>query len=1218
MRSSDAYGSDPSIFEKRGIRGYRHKEPFTLPSNVIDTAAKLDPSKYYIVGSLNQSANTTVTSPSFGGQSCGTQKPSQVYIEYNPTSTDHAICSTGTLDIYSDPGMSEVSCILTDNAKNYYRYFQKKPDTTLDAMKTDGGATIRKAQYGGRTCSQQFMYYPTSLDTRTIGTGAASLGFCTPFHAVCNTGDSVLYTVDKSSSESKCNYNVRDINIISAYYSRTNYSGRNVTTIVQTAWDNYAKHITRDWTFLANTDFPYGDIAYKDVPFSQCAAECRALSGCGGYTVQKNRGSGCWFKTHSVFSLQGANGSFNSNMTTNNNRDSYFYPAAFNYTLSINPTTMGGDPFPGTRKFLFVNYRIGLDQTLYTTTGADTEVLTFNPILDQMELVNREMCSSCVYPALNDIIIVDANYGSSYRTGLTITPFFQEKWNQYKVNPNTTFLVNNTTFGSDPAPGATKRVFVTYKTSLNGSTYTTSSPEGFSFDFSQMIQTLDRDNNNIRYKPLYKVPVTTLESSAITISQAMFNGKTCTQQIVAPMSSTIDPKACDSFSSSSTGVSVKCIQKIWSDVGCNNAAYIPDNYSGQWRRQTLAAIRQDMSTWASSSAADRKQACYTDYPEWKLVGTSTTAPSYCPPTNAQCSTSLTNLYINPGAPVGLDDVTIVSANYGTSTNFLSALDYVRNSWNAFKYCQQQLVSGLRWVQVPLQSKFLALSSLGSWPDAPVSIFGKTMTVIDRSNNIWVTSDFTSSNPAWISRDGKGWNIDLSSPTQCWVRGTDIRPYRSDNITVSGNWWLPCGSCVNNYQTVAKDWYHYELENNNNGDGGLTFWCAMDNNNWYRDGRHFPNTPYRCLAMDKDPGTYGRGVYVDGRRSLIFIRDFDASQWVDRSIKGTFNRVSMFNYACAMIGIDRNVYYTPDIRSDEKAFLIAYGPAVNVSINQDASGNPVVAFARDDGQIFYTVIPSWVGNDPIFFPDPAPGVTKQLTVVYTIGKSAKQYSFTSPDYNNIDTMYWNIPLMVQTRATDGTKTYTLNDIVIQSAWYYPVNLKGRDVTTILQGYWNTYKANPASVFSINNTSMGGDPLSGNQKKLYINFKVGDYPVVFVDQSATDTTTNYNFWYLVTTINYLNNTTLCTQSTTDNLYYRPWQSISPILQDSSPLTTSFPVNNGAFCSTLNPLQATSLLNSGSTSPSYCPPVPAKCLNVVDSNTGTNYSYTPTAIIGSMIPR
>lgn len=1160
MRSSEAYGSDPNVFErkKEHHRTYRKKpiEHFALPANVIDSASKLDPTKYYVVGSLNQSVSTTVSAPILNGEACKSQYPSSVFVEYIPTPNDHAICSTGTLDVYNDPGISDVTCTLTDSNKNYYRYFQKKSDSLLDTPSSQGGATLKKSQYGGRTCSQQLAFYPSNLDTRTLGKGPLSLGFCPPVDAVCATGDEGLYTVDKSVPGQKCNLSINDIIIVSAYYGArsgngSNYSGRYVLPFVLSRWNEFVNNANKNFIFIPNTDYPGGDIAYRDIPFSQCATECKALENCGGYSTNKTKGSGCWLKTRAVYgNVTNANTRYYSGGTSTTNNDTYYYPTPANYNLTILPANLGGDPAPGVPKMLYVNYRIGQDQTVYTATGGDNQTFDFNQLLTQLSIVNQQVCNSCIYAALNDVTIQSAFFGTSNNQGTNITSRAIMQWNLYKQDTISVFPVTVAFIQNDPNPGVAKFVFINYTIGSSSTVYTAVSPEGINFDFSQIVQQVDRVTNGAHYMPLFKVPATVIESSAITKSQALFNGKTCSQQL------------------SSTSNS---------------------------------------------------------FPDWKLVGKGTTSPSYCPPQNASCLTYTSMLYVNPSQSFNLNDVTIQRAVYGSANSAIDVTDYVRNTWNTFKYCQQQLLTGLAWKQVPVGGKFIPWASFSYWPDNAVSIFNNVMTVLDNTQGIWYTLDYTAPNPVWVLRDGKAYNVELSNERLVWVRGLDLRPYRSNDLTVSGNWYVPNNCCSNAFQVIAKEDIHYELSNNRNGNGSSTMWYVNNAGNWsyFRDGNHFPYQPYQCLSIDRNPGSWERGAYTDGRNNLIFITHFWNAQWVDRAIKGFFSRVCMYNYACAMIGIDRNVYYTPDIRSDEKAFLIAYGPAACVSLCENSSGNRVVTYIKNNNQIFYTVIPSLFGNQPAYYADPDPGSTsEQLTVTYTIGKSSKLFSFTAPDYNNIDTMFWHIPLVVQTRATTGAYTYTINDVTIQSAFYYPVNNEGRNVTSLLQSYWNVFKSNQNSSFPINNTTMGADPLPGFQKRLYVNFKIADYPVTFIDSTTTENQ-NYTFWYIMTALSYLNNSIpslqpsmMCTKSPSSSLFYRPWYSIPAQVQNSAPITTSFPANGGRSCSALNPLGETSLLDTGTSSPTYCPPQNAKCADVITSNVDSNYSYPSTPVTGSSV--
>lgn len=84
-------------------------------------------------------------------------------------------------------------------------------------------------------------------------------------------------------------------------------------------------------------------------------------------------------------------------------------------------------------------------------------------------------------------------------------------------------------------------------------------------------------------------------------------------EIQALANSRYDVDPCAGLSGGDTNVNTRCLQKIWRDSGCTNAAMVPDNYQGWWKQQTLDVVRNDMSLWASMDDDAHRHGCYGTY-----------------------------------------------------------------------------------------------------------------------------------------------------------------------------------------------------------------------------------------------------------------------------------------------------------------------------------------------------------------------------------------------------------------------------------------------------------------------------------------------------------------------------------------------------------------------------------------------------------------------------
>lgn len=53
----------------------------------------------------------------------------------------------------------------------------------------------------------------------------------------------------------------------------------------------------RNYKIVPNVDYPENDIAYFNGKFKNCPKKCDLTPNCIGYTLNKEKGYGCWLKT---------------------------------------------------------------------------------------------------------------------------------------------------------------------------------------------------------------------------------------------------------------------------------------------------------------------------------------------------------------------------------------------------------------------------------------------------------------------------------------------------------------------------------------------------------------------------------------------------------------------------------------------------------------------------------------------------------------------------------------------------------------------------------------------------------------------------------------------------------------------------------------------------------------------------------------------------------
>lgn len=869
------------------------------------------------------------------------------------------------------------------------------------------------------------------------------------------------------------------------------------------------------------------------------------------------------------------------------------------YLFQVTLANIGGsDPSPGQPKTLFVYYTIGTHPRVFSAYAWENWMFDFTQLTDQISLINAsEQCSNCDMPAMNDIGIVAGYYTPASNFNFSqnkpvdntksqdVTTIAQQKWFDFTQDSNLVFTINNSTMNyklTESQP-AVKTFFIVYTIySFNPKyTFVAQGLESTNFDFTQITKNL-YDKTNIQYRKLYKASDSILDSSSITLKPALFGGLKCSEQI-GPSSAT--------------------------------------------------------------------------YPSWKLIGLGKTGPSYCKPSPASCDLTNATSYTDPMKSYTLDDVVIRSAHYGSTNGFRWMNDYAQSSqkiymtknatpenitsfsntystlsstvtpqqgtsilpqlirgWELYKRTQQ-LLAGNGWNRI--FTPFPVWSPIDMFSNASISIFNKTMVVLhDTDKQIWYTLDYTVSQPTWVRHGASAAAVELSSDYMMWFRAADNTPWRALDIRTTSVYNRPCLACANNFQTVAKDDYHYSIEGNMNGGGGIMWAVYSDLTNDRRDAASFPNTPYRYLSIDRKPGITNVGVYIDSRFALMYIENFKTSKWQDRSSKGSFIKVSMFDYAVALIGTDRNLYYSPDIRTTEPAFLIAYGPVSNVSLTEWSDGTIVICYISSLGDIRYATIPSTVGF--IYTlppPDPAPGQPKSVLITYTIGNLPIRFSYQSSDIGN-PLSYEGMKQMVLTRYKTQPKNYAVGEVTIVRACYNTFDSPTQgDVTALVRQYFSSFlsSSSPSSFsFNVNNSLVGyNDPYPGYLKRLFITYKVGDIPTLFTDSAAERTT--YNFSTIVSTVSLINQNTSCELDPTDNQFYRPWYRIGGEGLNSSTITMQKARNGGDSCSiqySTKPLSST--ISIGSSSPTRCSSINAVCKEVVSSNDDSNYTYSSARVL------
>ena len=96
--------------------------------------------------------------------------------------------------------------------------------------------------------------------------------------------------------------------------------------------------------------------------------------------------------------------------------------------------------------------------------------------------------------------------------------------------------------------------------------------------------------------------------------------------------------------------------------------------------------------------------------------------------------------------------------------------------------------------------------------------------------------------------------------------------------------------------------------------------------------------------------------------------------------------------------------------------------------------------------------------------------------------------------------------------------------------------------------------------------------------------------------------------------------CTRNTTDNLWYRPLGKRTDL--ETLTKTGSAARYGGLTCTQqIGPVSttypSTKIVGSGTTAPSYCPPIPASCQNAVTDNQDTNYTFFDPVLGNTFIP-
>jgi hypothetical protein len=232
--------------------GKTFDEMFALPTNVLTNLGNLSPNSYYTVGTLKPGVTTTITNQQFGGSNCNTSFPSTVYVPYVGTTADDAVCVQTITSIYTDTNPQTDTNCTSSNGTNFYRMWNKKSDSIIDTLQTNGGLTITPAKFSGKTCSQQFSTLPASSyigaapDTNSyLGAGAYTAttapSYCTPINATCNSGDALYEDTNQSCTQPTAGvgffrfFTKKTTNLEALTLNASKFGGANCTTILSSS-----------------------------------------------------------------------------------------------------------------------------------------------------------------------------------------------------------------------------------------------------------------------------------------------------------------------------------------------------------------------------------------------------------------------------------------------------------------------------------------------------------------------------------------------------------------------------------------------------------------------------------------------------------------------------------------------------------------------------------------------------------------------------------------------------------------------------------------------------------------------------------------------------------------------------------------------------------------------------------------------------------------------